>query len=67
MMKFKYYDGDVEDLGLTMSVSDDRFGKVEEIELIPGGSSIPVTNENKILYIVSKANYMLNFRLLDIN
>ena len=66
-MKFKYYDGDFEDLGLTMSVSDDRFGKVEEIELIPGGSSIPVTNENKILYIVSKANYMPNFRLLDIN
>ncbi|KAJ3355744.1 hypothetical protein HDU83_002749 [Entophlyctis luteolus] len=33
------------------------------VELIPGGSAIPVTNENKIRYIYVMANYKLNSRI----
>ena len=37
-MKTKYYEGaDVEDLGLTMTVSEDVFGQYQEIPLVPGG------------------------------
>jgi ubiquitin-protein ligase E3 C len=44
----------VDDLSLTFSVSvGSEIGNVaREIELIPGGSHMPVTNENKIRYVL---------------
>jgi ubiquitin-protein ligase E3 C len=33
-----------------------------EVELVRGGSQIPVTNENKLHYIALYCNYMLNVR-----
>lgn len=43
---------DIDDvLDSTFSVEDDLFGKIVEIELKPGGSEIPVTNENKREYV----------------
>ncbi|KAI9188211.1 hypothetical protein H9P43_002602 [Blastocladiella emersonii ATCC 22665] len=38
-------------LDLTMSTEDSRFGEVVTIDLIPGGSEIPVTEENKKEYV----------------
>jgi hypothetical protein len=29
---------------------------------VPGGANIPVTNENRLFYIMNKANYVLNLR-----
>ena len=43
----KRYDGDISDLGLTFTFEEDIMGKVESHELVPGGSAIPVTNDNK--------------------
>lgn len=60
LMYLKYYDGKVEDLGLFMAVSESVFGHTYQIPLVPGGESIPVTNENKLDYIMRYANYSLN-------
>ena len=35
----------------TMSVEDDRFGEVVDVELKPGGKEIEVTEENKAEYV----------------
>ena len=61
-MFIKYYYGDVEDLCLYMSYTDDSFGHKTTINFVPGGSEIPVTNENKMQYITLYANYILNKR-----
>jgi len=60
LMFLRSYEGDVSDLALTFSISDSQLGRVREVELIPGGSSIPVTNENRISYIFFVANHHLN-------
>ncbi|KAJ1504214.1 NEDD4 E3 ubiquitin-protein ligase [Coelomomyces lativittatus] len=38
-------------LDLTFSCEDDRFGEVVTVDLLPNGSSIPVTEDNKKLYV----------------
>lgn len=66
-------DNDISDLGLelTFSVETDVFGAMEEVPLKPGGTSILVTQDNKVRqtaqwsmwvpthfsHIVSKINY----------
>jgi len=64
LLSLKKYDGNVEDLALTFSVTDEvpqleGPNKAVERELIPGGSSIPVTNENRLVYIARVAWYRL--------
>lgn len=59
-MYVKYYEGDIEDLCLCMAYTDSSFGHSQTINLIPGGSDIPVTNENKMQYIRLYANFILN-------
>jgi E3 ubiquitin-protein ligase HUWE1 len=44
-------ENDIEPLYATFVAEQDFFGRVEEIELIENGRNIPVTNENKQLYI----------------
>ncbi|XP_045196907.2 E3 ubiquitin-protein ligase HACE1-like isoform X2 [Mercenaria mercenaria] len=46
-------DHDITDLGLdlTFSVETDVFGYMEEMDLKPGGSKIPVTEKNKAEYV----------------
>lgn len=56
----KHYEGDVEDLGLTFSFDQDVLGKIISHELIPGGRSINVTNENRILYIHMMAHFKMH-------
>ena len=43
----------VEDLGLdlTFTMDRDNFGKIESVELVPGGANIPVTDVNKAQYV----------------
>ena len=41
-------DGDVENASLVFAVSREFFGKYEEIDLIPNGRNIAVTNKNKL-------------------
>uniref|UniRef100_A0A672JGJ5 HECT-type E3 ubiquitin transferase n=1 Tax=Salarias fasciatus TaxID=181472 RepID=A0A672JGJ5_SALFA len=47
LTSIKRYDGDVGDLGLTLSYDEDVMGQLVCHELIPGGKTMPVTNENK--------------------
>ncbi|KAH8928415.1 HECT-domain-containing protein [Atractiella rhizophila] len=57
----KNYDGDVEgDLVLNFTVSDIEFGETVTHELIPNGSNIPVTKENRLQYIYLTSHYRLN-------
>ena len=49
-----------------MTISENQSGQVVEVELIPGGTDIEVSNENKLFYIVSKANYILNYRAANL-
>jgi len=57
-LKFlKSYKGDVADLFLTFSVTD---SSNKEVELIPNGKHLPVTNENKFKYIYAVANHKLH-------
>lgn len=44
-------DNDVSKLGQYFAITRDYFGHYQEIELIPGGSNILVTNENKAEYV----------------
>lgn len=60
LMFLRTYDGDVSDLSLTFSITDSELGHNREVDLVPGGSSIAVTNDNRISYIFFVANYRLN-------
>jgi E3 ubiquitin-protein ligase HUWE1 len=44
-------ENDVEPLYATFVTEQDFFGRAEEIELVPGGRKIPVTNQNKHEYV----------------
>ncbi|KAL8279266.1 hypothetical protein RQP46_008303 [Phenoliferia psychrophenolica] len=60
----KNYTGNVEaDLSLNFTINDDDFGLSRTIELVPGGSDISVTNENRIKYIYLTSNYRLNAQM----
>ncbi|KXS22341.1 HECT-domain-containing protein [Gonapodya prolifera JEL478] len=61
MIFLKNYQGNVEDLALNLTVSEQEFGQTRNVELVRNGSQIPVTNENRIQYIYMVANYKLNF------
>ncbi|CAA2973673.1 E3 ubiquitin- ligase UPL7 [Olea europaea subsp. europaea] len=60
----KHYDGDVTDLSLDFTVTEESLGKRKVIELKPGGKDICVTNENKLQYIHAIADYKLNRQIL---
>lgn len=61
----KRYDGDMSDLDLTFTYEEDVLGRLETRELEPGGSSIPVTNQNKFTYIHKLAHYRLHTQIKD--
>merc|ERR1712054_490761 len=51
----------LDDLGLFFSVNETQgFGEVREVELLPGGSSMAVTQSNHIQYIYYMADFYLN-------
>ncbi|KAJ8679148.1 hypothetical protein QAD02_014935 [Eretmocerus hayati] len=61
----KHYDGDVSDLELTFSVDENVMGKLVTYELKPGGKAILVTNDNKINYIHSMAQFRMYVQIKD--
>ncbi|XP_066390879.1 E3 ubiquitin-protein ligase UPL7 isoform X3 [Miscanthus floridulus] len=60
LMQLKQYDGDVEDLFLDFTVTEELGGKRIAHELRPGGKNISVTNENKLHYVHAMADFKLN-------
>ncbi|KAL7326000.1 ubiquitin-protein ligase (E3) [Mucor circinelloides] len=63
LLAVKNYDGNVEDLSLDFTSTHMENGRSVSVDLIPGGSNIPVTNQNRIQYIYSIANYRLNVQI----
>lgn len=49
----------VEGLGITFTETIEYFGKNEEIEIIPNGANIDVTDENKDEYVKQMAYHKL--------
>ncbi|KAJ6840077.1 E3 ubiquitin-protein ligase UPL7 [Iris pallida] len=66
LMYVKHLDGDVEELSLDFTVTEEVCGKRVVNELKPGGRDIPVTNENKLQYVHAMADYKLNRQLLPL-
>ena len=56
----KHYSGDLADLALNFTVTQDEFGVPKSVELIPNGSNIPVTKENRLKYIYHVSLYKLS-------
>ncbi|GAA5908908.1 hypothetical protein JCM8208_005615 [Rhodotorula glutinis] len=63
LVSLKNYSGNVEDLSLNFTISEEDFGVTRTIDLIPRGSAIAVTNENRLQYIVLVSNYRLNVQI----
>ena len=61
----KHYEGDIKDMELYFRVSDQNVvtGENFEVDLVPGGSEIQVTNINKFRYIYLVADFHLNRRI----
>ncbi|PCH39963.1 HECT-domain-containing protein [Wolfiporia cocos MD-104 SS10] len=56
----KHYTGDPEELSLNFTVAEEEFGVAKTVELIPNGSNIPVSRENRLQYIYLVSHYRLN-------
>ncbi|KFH64448.1 hypothetical protein MVEG_09184 [Podila verticillata NRRL 6337] len=63
LMFLKNYEGDVEDLSLFFTVDDEEMGTKITRELVPNGSNIAVTRQNRIRYIYMTAHYRLNTQI----
>lgn len=63
LTSIKRYDGDISDLGLTLSYDEDVMGQLVCHELVPGGKSITVINENKISYIHLMAHFRMHTQI----
>ncbi|WCJ34402.1 ubiquitin-protein ligase 7 [Euphorbia peplus] len=64
LMYVKNYEGDLKDLSLDFTVTDEVFGKRQVIELKPGGRDVCVTDENKMQYVHAMADFKLNRQIL---
>ena len=56
----KHYSGDLADLALNFTVTQDEFGVARSVDLILNGSNIPVTKENRLKYIYLVSLYKLS-------
>uniref|UniRef100_A0A8C2X2V2 Ubiquitin-protein ligase E3B n=1 Tax=Cyclopterus lumpus TaxID=8103 RepID=A0A8C2X2V2_CYCLU len=65
LTSIKRYDGDVGDLGLSLSYDEDVMGQLVCHELIPGGKTMQVTNENKISYIHLMAHFRMHTQIKE--
>ncbi|KAJ1909864.1 ubiquitin-protein ligase (E3) [Tieghemiomyces parasiticus] len=64
LQTLRNYPGDVEtDFSLNFAVSDQAFGRLRTVELIPGGADVAVTRANRVQYIYRMANYRLNVQM----
>lgn len=55
----KHCTGDPEELSLNFTVAEEEFGVTRTVDLIPNGSNIPVTRENRLQYIYLVSHYRL--------
>jgi ubiquitin-protein ligase E3 C len=55
----KHYTGNTEDLSLNFTIAVDEIGVTKTIDLIPHGSNIAVTKENRLKYIYLVSHYRL--------
>eukprot|EP01083_Nonionella_stella_P071473 191988_1 len=60
LISLKRLEGDVADLSLTFSTTTQSFGEAKNVDLIPNGSNVSVTNENRLKFIHTLADYKLN-------
>lgn len=66
LIALKNYSGNVEnDFALNFTVADDEFGVRTNRELVPGGTDIAVTRENRLSYIYLITRYRLNTQIED--
>ncbi|KDR77942.1 hypothetical protein GALMADRAFT_244909 [Galerina marginata CBS 339.88] len=56
----KHYTGDTEDLSLNFTMAVEEFGVTKTVDLIPNGSNVAVTKENRLLYIYLVSHYRLS-------
>ncbi|KAJ6512732.1 HECT-domain-containing protein [Mycena sanguinolenta] len=56
----KHYAGDPEDLALNFTVAVEDFGVTKTVDLVPHGSEIAVTKENRLQYIYMVSHYRLS-------
>ncbi|CAN6440352.1 unnamed protein product [Victoria cruziana] len=66
LMYVKHYDGDVRELSLDFTVTEESLGKRVVTELKPGGANLTVTNENKLQYVHAIADYKLNRQIFPL-
>lgn len=60
LVYLKNYQGDVADLNLDFTITNNELDEREVVELKSGGSKIPVTRTNKVEYVHLVADYRLN-------
>lgn len=60
LVYLKNYKGDVADLNLDFTITNNELDEREVVELKPGGSKIPVNKDNKVEYVHLVADYRLN-------
>lgn len=63
LASLKDYPGDVSELGLTFSLTDNVLGRTEEVDLIPKGRDVAVTASNASLFVHRVADFKLNAQL----
>jgi len=56
----KHYTGNPEDLSLNFTVAVEEFGVAKTLDLIPSGSNVAVTRENRLQYIQLVSHYRLS-------
>jgi len=56
----KHYTGNPEDLSLNFTVAVEDFGIAKALDLIPNGSNVAVTRENRLQYIQLVSHYRLS-------
>ncbi|KAJ1979654.1 ubiquitin-protein ligase (E3) [Dimargaris verticillata] len=64
LMELKRYPGDTEvDFALNFTITNEDFGRMKTVDLLPHGSQVPVTNTNRVQYLYLVANYRLNVQM----
>ena len=63
LVTLQIYEGDVKnDFGLYFSLTIEKDGKNVNFDLVQNGNNIPVTNENRLIYIKKVTDYYLTFQ-----
>ncbi|KAH9997435.1 HECT-domain-containing protein [Russula compacta] len=65
LMFLKHYTGNPEELSLNFTIVDEEFGVTRTIDLKPNGSNVPVSQENKLEYILRVSHYRLTRQIKE--